>query len=82
MGAIVHFPFQRSHSCGTIHVMGDGRTGFEIGHESAFGSSWGSFAGPFARVGDAIAAAHALNRNTYGGLCEICAGDTVQGEVQ
>ena len=56
---------------GTICVMGDKATGFEVGHESASGNSWGSFSGPYERGQDAIAAAYALNRDVYLGGCDV-----------
>lgn len=56
---------------GTVHVMGDRATGFQVGHESASGNSWGSFSGPYARGVAAIAAAHTLNRVAYNGDCEV-----------
>lgn len=56
---------------GTIHVMPYRLGGFEIGHESESGNSWGSFEGPYDTVELATAAAHALNLRQYGGVCEV-----------
>lgn len=68
-----HLP--RLPFCGTVVVMGGKETGFQVGHESSSGNSWGSFSGPYVNGVDAIAAAFALNRDTYEGGCdvEICA---------
>lgn len=67
---ILQFPVRRE-TRGTIHVMPHQHGGFEIGHESESGDSWGSFEGPFATVEIATAAAHALNLRQYGGVCEV-----------
>lgn len=56
---------------GTVCVMGDKATGFQVGHESASGNSWGEFSEPFANGQDAIAAAFALNRDVYLGGCNV-----------
>ncbi len=68
---ILFMPNRRRDHCGTVHVMGERGTGFEIGHESASGNSWGSFDGPFSTAIEAIGAAHALNRDQYGGTCDV-----------
>ena len=68
---VVPLPLPPRPLNGTVHVMGDKSTGFEVGHESASGSSWGSFSGPYDRGQDAIAAALALNRDAYAGGCDI-----------
>ncbi|WP_010161378.1 hypothetical protein [Sphingomonas sp. PAMC 26617] len=68
---ILLLPQRQRENRGTVHVMGDKIDGFEIGHESSSGNSWGSFAGPFATGEEAITAAYALNRDTYGGTCDV-----------
>lgn len=55
---------------GTIHVTGDAVAGFEIGHESASGNSWGSFSS-YATGQEAITAAYVLNRDQYAGICNV-----------
>lgn len=69
--SVIAFPRVRTENRGCVHVMQHAGGGFEVGHESASGNSWGSFSGPYARGQDAIAAAYALNRDTYGGVCEV-----------
>lgn len=64
-------PLPRLPFRGTVCVMGSKATGFQVGHESASGNSWGSFSGPYANGTDAIAAAYALNINTYLGGCDV-----------
>ena len=56
---------------GTVHVMRLEGGGYEVGHESASGSSWGNFRGPFDDPQEAIVAAYALNRDEYGGRCAV-----------
>jgi hypothetical protein len=69
----------RPQSVGTIHVMPYRLGGFEIGHESASGGSWGSFEGPYDTVELATAAAHALNLRQYGGTCEVAICELLGG---
>lgn len=63
MGGVVQFPYTRGDGRGVVHVMGDGISGFEIGHESASGNSWGSFS-TYASGEEAITATFALNRDS------------------
>jgi hypothetical protein len=70
MGTL-HFLPSRDSTRGTIHVTGNAVDGFEIGHESSSGGSWGSFSGPYRSGEDAITAAYALNRDTYEGVCNV-----------
>lgn len=72
---VIHFPLPPRPYNGTVHVMGDENTGFEVGHESASGNSWGSFSGPYKRGQDAITEALALNRDHYQGGCDIAICD-------
>lgn len=72
---VLSFPSRRDDHHGIVHVMGDQLVGFEIGHESASGNSWGSFSGPYSTGQEAIAAAYALNRDTYGSVCEVSVCD-------
>ncbi|MBD3761472.1 hypothetical protein [Rhizorhabdus sp.] len=72
-------PFPRPSHHGVVHVMPMDGGGFEIGHESSSGNSWGSFEGPFDTVELATAAAHALNIRQYGGACEVAIWADVLG---
>lgn len=56
---------------GTVHVMGDSADGFYVSHESRSGDSWGAMFGPYNTGQEAITAAYALNRDDYGGGCEV-----------
>jgi hypothetical protein len=67
---IVPFPNRRG-TRGTVVVMPHQDGGFEIGHESESGSSWGHFSGPYATCAEAAAAAHKLNREVLNGECVI-----------
>lgn len=78
---IIPFPTARRERRGTIHVMTGGAEGFEIGHESASGDSWGSFE-TFGTAQEAIAAAHALNRETYEGVCDVFVCDEARPRVE
>ncbi len=69
--AILRFPLPERPYHGTVRVMGDKLTGFQVGHEGASGNSWGNFSGPYDRGQDAIDAALALNRDEYRGGCDI-----------
>lgn len=62
------------HMRGTVQVLPLEGGGYEVGHESASGGSWGNFRGPFATWHEAAAAAYALNREEYGGRCEVHTG--------
>lgn len=70
-GRVIPLPLPARPYGGTVCVMGDKRSGFEVAHESASGDSWGSFSGPYDRGQDAITAAFALNRDTYFGGCDV-----------
>lgn len=70
-GVILPMPLPVLPYRGTICVMGDAIAGYQVGHESESGNSWGAFSGPYARGQDAIAAAFALNRDVYFGGCNI-----------
>ncbi|WP_203309628.1 hypothetical protein [Sphingomonas beigongshangi] len=61
--------------CGTVVVMGSKETGFQVGHESRSGNSWGHFSGPYSNGVDAISAALALNRDEYNGGCDVAICD-------
>ncbi len=71
MSHIIPFPTNREHRHGIVHVMGDRVNGFGVSHESASGDSWGEFLGPFRDGQEAIATAYALNRDRYGGACDV-----------
>ena len=70
MGNLVLFPRQHDDRRGTVHVMPGNVGGFEIGHESASGNSWGNFS-TYDNAQEAIAAAYALNRDVYEGVCNV-----------
>lgn len=70
-GRVLVFPLPARPYGGTVRVMGNKETGFEVGHGSASGNSWGSFSGPYDRGQDAITAAYVLNRDTYFGGCDV-----------
>ena len=69
MAKILPFTRGRIASRGTVHVMPSVH-GFEIGHESASGGSWGSF-DVFPDAQAAIVAAYQLNALQYGGACDV-----------
>ncbi len=66
MGKVIPFPGS-TISGGIVHVYAFGN-GYEIGHESASGDSWGGFE-QFDCAQTAVAAAYRLNRDVYGGGC-------------
>jgi hypothetical protein len=68
---VIPFPLPSRPYNGTVRVMGDKITGFEVGHESYSGNSWGSFSGPYSTGQEAITAAYVLNRDVYYGGCDI-----------
>ncbi|KQS04514.1 hypothetical protein ASG11_09855 [Sphingomonas sp. Leaf357] len=67
MADILQFPRRETRGVIAVYECGDR---FEIGHESASGGSWGSFSN-YDEAGEAIAAAHALNRDVYEGVCAV-----------
>jgi hypothetical protein len=69
--SVTPFPRRRSDQRGCVHVKGDRIAGFDISDESASGSSWGHFFGPFPTGQEAITAAYALNRDVLGGECDV-----------
>ncbi len=65
----------KTGSGGIVHVMvAQEGAGFEIGHESASGSSWGFFS-YHASLADALVAAYVLNRNMLEGACVLLIHD-------
>jgi len=70
MGSVVAFPPLQSADGGTIHVWACPGGDFEIGHEGSSGNSWGSFE-IFPTAQSAIAGAHRLNRQQYGGRAAV-----------
>ena len=70
MGSVVAFPLVRCADGGTIHVWACPEGGFEIGHESSSGNSWGSFE-LFDTAHEAVAGAHRLSRVQYKGRAEV-----------
>lgn len=70
MGSVVAFPLMQCADGGTIHVWACPEGGFEIGHESRSGDSWGSFE-VFNDASAAVAGAHRLNRVQYEGRAEV-----------
>ena len=73
---VLPFPAPARPNRGTVHVTTCEAGGFEIGHETASGSSWGYFA-TFDRAEDAITAAYALNRDQLDGSCDVYVSDAV-----
>lgn len=73
-------PFRRQ-TRGTVHVMPHERGGYEVGHESSSGSSWGHFSGPYRTLAEAIEAAHALNRTVLNGECAVSISDALDGDL-
>ena len=80
MASVSAFPRRRTDMRGAIHVMTTNDARFEIGHESASGSSWGSFE-TFDGAQEAVVAAHRLNRNVYGDVCEVVIHPDVLGAL-
>lgn len=82
-GRIIPLPLPIDDRHGIVHVMESEHGGFEIGHESSSGNSWGNFRGPYADAQEAIAAAYVLNRDEYAGRCavSICDAALVGGHV-
>jgi hypothetical protein len=74
MAHVIPFPAARRPFAGTVCVMGDSVDGFQVAHESSSGDSWGSFT-EYATGQEAITAAYALNRDTYGGECDVSVCD-------
>ena len=70
MGSVVAFPLMRCSDGGSIHVWACPEGGFEIGHESSSGNSWGSFE-LFDTAEAAVVGAHRLNRIQYEGKAEV-----------
>ena len=70
MGKVIAFPAPPQAEGGIVHVykLDDGR--FEIGHESASGSSWGHF-DTFDCPQSAAAAAYRLNRVELENSCSV-----------
>jgi len=82
MSAIYPFPAPYRADRGTIHIWGDAVQGFSVSHESSSGGSWGEILGPFERGNDAIAAAYALNLDTYSGSCNVAVSDAALREME
>jgi hypothetical protein len=70
MGKLLAFPRIEGSTSnparGCVHCWGKWGSGFEIGHESRSGDSWGSFQ-QFDEPEAAVAAAYHLARTIYGG---------------
>ena len=62
---------------GTVHVWANETGGFEIGHESNSGDSWGWFS-EYDTAGEAVAAAHDLNARELDERCEVFVSDAVR----
>ncbi len=74
-GVILPMPAASSRRGGTVHVMGDLASGFHVSHESASGNSWGELFGPYPDGQAAIAKAYTVNRDDYGGDCDVAVCD-------
>lgn len=72
---VLPFPTRHDDRHGTVCVSGDSLDGFRVAHESASGNSWGSFSGSYRSGQEAITTAYALNRDEYGGECNVFVGD-------
>lgn len=70
MGSLILFPRSVSAPGGVVHAYPLEGGGFEIGHESSSGNSWGSFE-QFDCPEAAAAAAYRLNREVYGNSCSV-----------
>jgi hypothetical protein len=55
---------------GTVHVWRVRDDEFQVSHESASGSSWGAVT-TYPAAAKAVSAAYALNREAYGGQCDV-----------
>jgi hypothetical protein len=62
---------------GTVHVWANETGGFEIGHESSSGDSWGWFS-EYGTAGEAVDAAHDLNARELEGRCEVFISNAVR----
>lgn len=76
MGKVISLGTSRTGSRGTVHVWPARDGGYEIGHESASGNSWGQF-DQFDGAAEAVAAAHRVNRDVYAGQCDVYIGEEV-----
>lgn len=74
-GVILPMSVAPSRRGGTVHVMTDPDGGFRVSHESASGNSWGELFGPYPDGQTAIAKAYAVNRDSYGGDCDVAICD-------
>ncbi len=70
MGKVLPFPRAVRPRHGIIHVSPCENGRFEIAHESGSGNSWDGFQ-QFPCAEAAIFAAYALNKEAYGGECEV-----------
>lgn len=78
---VLQLPTRIESEHGVIHVMVDRVDGFEVGHESRSGNSWGHFSGPYRSGSDAVAAAYELNAREHGGLCEVFINDAAREDA-
>lgn len=80
MGTITQF--SRPHrSTGTVHIWRCREGGYEIGHESRSGSSWGYFSEHPTAL-HALVAACRLNMETLEARAEIVISDDVIGDLE
>lgn len=75
--SIALLPVQRRDDRGCIHVWRLADGGFEVGHESRSGDSWGNFS-TYNTADETVVAAYALNRDHYGSACDVAIYDDVK----
>jgi hypothetical protein len=78
--SIHQLPNHQRKTHGAIHVWSDGGSGFVVGHESESGNSWGAFS-DYSSGEAAIAAAFAMNRDQYGGVCAVHICDAARDDA-
>jgi len=82
MGTIHQLPRPRQHPTnGTVHIWRHREGGYEIGHESSSGTSWGFFATYDCPV-RAMVAACRLNIEQLEGRAAISFADDVIGDLE
>lgn len=77
---VIPIGIEHRDKSGTVHVMGDKSTGFQVSHESSSGNSWGACHGPFPDGQTAIEFAYRFNRDTYAGGCNVSVCDAANDD--
>ncbi len=70
MGKVLSLAKPPRDGRGTVHVYPLETGGYEIGHESRSGSSWGHFS-QYDDAAEAVAAAYRLNHDDLCGECDV-----------